>query len=143
MAIVRHTPFDQELSNRRFTDLLDDFFNEAVTSSNNFMPGLDVSETDDQFQVNVELPGMKKEDIDVSLENNRLTVSGERSFEKEHDKNGTKYHRVESRYGAFERSVQLPDNVDAESIEAAYEDGILKISIDKSEDKVRKQIEIK
>jgi len=142
MAIIRHTPFDQDLSNRRFSDLLDDFFNEAVTSSNNFIPGLDVSETDDQFLVNVELPGMKKEDIDVSLEDNRLTVSGERSFEKEHD-NGTKYHRVESRYGTFERTVQLPDNVDSESVSATYQDGILNISINKSENKVRKQIEIK
>jgi len=140
MAIIRHTPFDQDLSNRRFSDLLDDFFNEAVTSSNNFIPGLDVSETDDQFLVNVELPGMKKEDIDVSLDNGRLSISGERKFEKE--EGGKKFHRVETRYGSFNRSFQLPDNVDEESINATYESGILNISIDKSEDKVKKKIEI-
>jgi len=140
MTLIKHTPFDRDLSTRRFSDLLDDFFNEAVTTSNTFVPGIDVSETDDQFLVNVELPGMKKDDIDVSIENNRLTISGERKFKEE--ENGVKFHRVESRYGSFTRTIQLPDNVESDSITANYEDGILNISVDKSEDKVRKKIEI-
>jgi len=140
MTLIKHTPFDRDLSTRRFSDLLDDFFNEAVTTSNTFVPGIDVSETDDQFLVNVELPGMKKDDIDVSIENNRLTISGERKFKEE--ENGVKFHRVESRYGSFTRTIQLPDNVESDSITANYEDGILNISVDKSKDKVRKKIEI-
>ena len=140
MAITRYTPFDRELSTRRFSDLLDDFFNEAVSSSNAFVPGIDISETDDQFQVQVELPGMERDDIEVSLENSVLTVNGERKFEEK--ENGKKFHKVESHYGTFSRSVQLPENVDADSVDAHYKDGILHISIDKSEDKVRKKIEI-
>ena len=140
MAITRYTPFDRELSTRRFSDLLDDFFNEAVSSSNAFVPGIDISETDDQFQVQVELPGMERDDIEVSLENNVLTINGERKFEEK--ENGKKFHKVESHYGTFSRSVQLPENVDADSVDAHYKDGILHISIDKSEDKVRKKIEI-
>jgi len=140
MAITRYSPFDRQLSTRRFSDLLDDFFNEAVSSSNAFVPGIDISETDDQFQVAVELPGMERDDIEVSLENNILSVSGERKFEEK--ENGKKYHKVENHYGAFTRSVQLPDNVDSDSVDARYEDGILHINVDKSEDKVRKKIEI-
>lgn len=140
MAIVRYRPVNRELSNRRFSDLLDDFFTDAVSSSNAFVPAIDVSETDDQFLVTVELPGMKKENIDVSLENNLLSISGERKQEDETE--NVKYHRVESRYGSFTRTIQLPDNVDNDSVSATYSDGVLNISIAKAEDKVRRQIEI-
>jgi HSP20 family protein len=142
MALVRFQPFDRDLSTRNFSDLLDDFFNEAVGQQGRgkFMPGMDVSETDDQYQVSFELPGMKKEDINISLEDGLLTVSGERKMEE--DSNGKKFHRIERRYGEFTRSIQLPDNVDSDSVKASYHDGLLDITIDKSEDKVKKQIEI-
>jgi len=140
MAILRQNPIDRELSNRRFSDLLDDFFNDAVATSNSFVPGIDISETDTQFLIEAELPGLKKENIDVSLENNQLTISGERSFKKED--NGTKYHRVESKYGSFSRTVRLPENIDSDSVNATYENGILNISLDKNEEKIRKQITI-
>lgn len=141
MAITRFNRPESDLMSKRFSDIMDEFFNDAVkTRRSTFVPSIDVSETEDQFLITAELPGMDKEDIDISLENNRLSISGERSFEKE-DK-GKKYHRVESSYGSFERSFQLPDNVDEESISATYEDGLLNINIDKSEDKVKKQIEI-
>lgn len=141
MAITRFNRPEQDIMSKRFSDIMDEFFNDAVrTRRDTFVPSIDVSETEDQFLISAELPGMNKEDIDISLENSRLSISGERSFEKE-DK-GKKYHRVESSYGSFERSFQLPDNVDAESISASYENGVLNISIDKSEEEVKKQIEI-
>jgi HSP20 family protein len=120
---------------------MDEFFNDAVRSKRDtFVPGIDISETDDQFLISAELPGMDKDDIEISLENRQLSISGERKFEKKED--GKKFHRVETRYGSFNRSFQLPDNVDEESIEATYENGLLNISIDKAEDKVKKKIEI-
>lgn len=126
---------------KRFSDIMDEFFNDAVnTRRNNFMPSINISETDDQFLISAELPGMNKEDITIDLENSRLTISGERSFHNKEE--GKKFHRVETQYGSFNRSFQLPDNVDEESIEASYEDGLLHISIKKDEEKVKKQIEI-
>ncbi|MGD8427474.1 MAG: Hsp20/alpha crystallin family protein [Balneolaceae bacterium] len=127
---------------KRFSDIMDEFFNDAVSARrDNFVPNIDISETDTQFLISAELPGMKKDDIDISLENSRLSISGERSFENEEE--GKKFHRVETKYGSFNRSFQLPDNVDETSIQAKYEDGLLNITIDKSEEKVKKQIEIK
>lgn len=141
MALTRYNRPESDLMSKRFSDIMDEFFNDAVkTRRNTFVPSIDVSETEDQFLISAELPGMDKDNINISLENGRLSISGERTFEKE-DK-GKKFHRVESSYGSFERSFQLPDNVDEESISATYENGLLNISIDKSEDKVKKQIEI-
>lgn len=126
---------------KRFSDIMDEFFNDAVNARrDSFVPSIDISETDNQFLISAELPGMEKDDIDISLENNRLAITGERSFENE--EKGKTFHRIETQYGSFERSFQLPDNVDQESIQATYEDGLLNITIDKSEDKVKKQIEI-
>lgn len=140
MTLMRYSR-PNNLMSKRFSDIMDEFFNDAVNNRrDSFVPSIDISESDDQFLISAELPGMKKEDINISLENNRLSISGERSFEKE-DK-GKKYHRVETSYGSFERSFQLPDNIDEESIKASYDNGLLNISIDKSEDKVKKQIEI-
>ena len=126
---------------KRFSDIMDEFFNDAVnTRRDNFVPGIDIAETENQFEISAELPGMKKEDINISLDNSRLTISGERSLKEEEE--GKTFHRVETSYGSFNRSFQLPDNVDEESIRASYEDGLLNITIAKREDKVKKQIEI-
>lgn len=141
MTLVRYNRPNRDLMSRNFSDIMDEFFNDAVRSNRDtFVPGIDISETDDQFLISAELPGMDKEDIEISLENRQLSISGERKFEKKED--GKKFHRVETRYGSFNRSFQLPDNVDEESIEATYENGLLNISIDKAEDKVKKKIEI-
>lgn len=141
MTLVRYNRPNRDLMSRNFSDIMDEFFNDAVRSKRDtFVPGIDISETDDQFLISAELPGMDKDDIEISLENRQLSISGERKFEKKED--GKKFHRVETRYGSFNRSFQLPDNVDEESIEATYENGLLNISIDKAEDKVKKKIEI-
>jgi len=141
MTLVRYNRSGNDVMSKRFSDMMDEFFNDAVSARRkSFVPSIDVSETDDQFHITAELPGMKKEDINISLENGRLSISGERSFEKEEE--GKTFHRVETQYGSFSRSFQLPDNVSEESIKATYEDGLLNIAIDKSEDKVKRQIEI-
>lgn len=126
---------------KRFSDIMDEFFNDAVANRQRFSPGIDVSETEKQYIIDVGLPGVDKKDIEINLENNRLTISGERKLEKE--ENGKQYHRVETHYGSFSRSFQLPDNVKEESVNATYKDGILNITIDKSEEKLKKQIKIK
>lgn len=141
MTLVRYNRPNRNVRSKNFSDIMDEFFNDVVRSNrDSFVPGIDISETDEQFLISAELPGMKKEDIEISLDNGRLSISGERKFEKEEE--GKKFHRVETSYGSFNRSFQLPDNVDEESIEATYENGLLNISINKAEDKVKKKIEI-
>lgn len=141
MTIIKYNRPGRDLGTSRFSDIMDEFFNDIVkTGRDNFVPGIDISETENQFLITAELPGMKKEDIDISLENRRLTISGERKFENE--EKGKTFHRVETSYGSFNRSFQLPDNVDENSVSASYENGLLNISIDKDEEKVKKQIEI-
>ncbi|HBQ59411.1 MAG TPA: heat-shock protein Hsp20, partial [Balneolaceae bacterium] len=83
------------------------------------------SETDNSFEIEVALPGMKKDDINIDLDNGRLTISGERTFENE--ESNKNYHRLESGFGSFSRSFQLPDSIDEESINAKYENGVLDI----------------
>ncbi|MEX0646442.1 MAG: Hsp20/alpha crystallin family protein [Balneolaceae bacterium] len=142
MTIMKYAQPETDLFGKRFSDIMDEFFNDAVANRRStFTPGIDVSETEKQFIVDVELPGMEKKDIDLNIENNRLTISGERKFEKE--ENNKQYHRVESHYGSFSRTLQLPESVNPDSVKASYKDGILNISIDKSEEKLKKQIEIK
>lgn len=141
MTLMRYTRPNKTATSKNFSDIMDEFFNDVVNDRrDNFVPSIDISETEDQFQISAELPGMSKDNIDISLENGRLAISGERSFKNEEQ--NKKYHRVETKYGSFERSFQLPDNVDEESISATYENGLLNISIQKSESKVKKQIEI-
>jgi HSP20 family protein len=142
MALIRYSQPQNEIFGKRFSDIIDEFFNDAVaTRQSAFAPSIDISETEKQFLIDVELPGVNKDDIEVNLENGRLTISGERKFESE--ENGKQYHRVESHYGSFTRSFQLPENVDDKSISASYKDGILNITIDKSEEKMKKQIKVK
>ncbi len=141
MTLIRHNRPDADVFDKRFSDILDDFFKDAVsTRQNGFTPRIDIVETETGFELEVQLPGIKKEDINVNIENNVLSVSGERKFDDKQE--GKKFHRVESRFGAFNRTVQLPDNIDPESVKASYKDGILSIAIDKSEKKSSKQIKI-
>ncbi len=142
MALARYRQPQTDIFGKNFSDIMDEFFNDAVaTRKNTFAPKIDISETEKQYVIDVALPGMRKEDINLDLEKGRLTISGERKFEQED--NGKTYHRVESHYGSFTRSFQLPDDVKEDTINASYKDGILNVSIDKSEEKMKKQIDIK
>ncbi len=96
---------------------------------NEWVPAVDVYEDKENIVIEVEVPGMKEEDLKVTLENNTLTISGERKFEKEEkDKN---YYRMERAYGSFSRSFMLPENVDTKGIKAKYKDGVLILTLPK------------
>ncbi|MCH2450152.1 MAG: Hsp20/alpha crystallin family protein [Gracilimonas sp.] len=141
MALIKYSRPNVDLQSKNFSDILDEFFNESLNyRRDSFMPSVDISETETNFEVSVALPGMNKEDINVDLDNSRLSISGERTFEEEEE--GKNYHQVESKFGSFNRSFQLPDSIDEESIEAKYENGVLTITIAKNEEKVKKQIKI-
>lgn len=96
-----------------------------------FSPAVDVHEDKESIVVRAELPGVKREEIDVSVDGNVLTLKGERKFEKEEE--GKRYHRVERAYGSFVRFFQLPTTVDSEKIEAKLADGILTLRIPKKD----------
>jgi HSP20 family protein len=104
-------------------------------------PALDAHEDKDKFSVVVEIPGMKKEDINVSVHDGVLTVSGERKYEK--DTKEDTVHRCERFYGKFSRSITLPAVVRADKVSAVYKDGVLTLEIPKAEEAKPKTIEIK
>jgi len=104
-------------------------------------PAVDIAEHDDGYLVKVELPGVNKDDVKLTLENNILTMRGEKKLEKETKKEN--YHRVERSYGTFQRSFTLPAAVKAEKIDASYKDGILTVLLPKAEEAKPKQIEVK
>jgi len=107
---------------------------------NQWAPALDLYEDKDNVFVKAELPGMKKEEIDVSLHDNALTISGERKFEQKQE--DAENYRSERFFGRFSRSVTLPIIVEGDKVEAAYKDGILTITLPKSEKAKPKQIEV-
>jgi HSP20 family protein len=106
-----------------------------------WVPSVDVSETDGEYQIKAEIPDVRKEDVKVTLEDGVLTIQGARKQEKE-DK-GKKYHRVERTYGSFVRSFTLPDLVDEEKVKAEFKDGVLNLQLPKSEKAKPKAIEVK
>src|SRR5579864_1565885 len=105
-----------------------------------FTPPVDVYEDDHNLVLKLEVPGLNEEDLKVSLENNTLTVTGERKFEKEEKEEN--FHRIERRYGTFTRTFRLPTTVDTESVEAGYDKGILKVTLAKRAEAKPKQIKI-
>jgi HSP20 family protein len=104
-------------------------------------PALDISERKDAYLVTVELPGLKPEDLDITMEDGLLTIQGERHFTQESSEQ--QYHRVERRYGAFRRSITLPAHVTAEGIQASVEDGVLQILVPKAEEAKPKRIQVR
>ena len=105
-------------------------------------PTLDLFDDKDNFLVNVELPGMKKEDIDLSIHDGVLTISGERKHEHTEGKEGETSYRSERYFGRFQRSVTLPALVDASKVKASYKDGILTVTLPKSEEAKPKHISV-
>jgi len=105
-----------------------------------WLPPVDLKEEETRYVVDVELPGLKKEDIEVHLENGVLTIRGERRFEKDTQKEN--YHRIERAYGKFSRSFSLPTRVNPEGISAQYRDGVLQVIVPKAEESKPKKIAI-
>src|SRR3974390_2181851 len=112
---------------------------EALTAGA-FMPPVDIYEDEHSIQLKLEVPGIDEKDLDVKVENNTLTITGERKFEKEEKEEN--FRRVERRYGSFTRSFTLPNTVNTEDINASYENGVLKIQLAKRAEAKPKQIKV-
>ena len=131
-TMIRRSPFDvfaPFLASRGW----DDWLRASGEEDGDRMitPALDVYEDEDAYTVTTELPGLKKDDIDITIEDGVLSISGEKKFE--HEERKQSYHRVERRYGTFRRSVSLPSGVDTEKADATMTDGVLKVVLPKSE----------
>jgi HSP20 family protein len=145
MAITRWRPFRDLMSVQdEMNRLFDDLFGRPVMrrdwTEEAWCPCVDVSETKDSVIINTEIPGMPRDDVKVSIQDNVLTLSGEKKQEKE--EKDANYHRMERSYGSFSRSFTLPTSVKADKVKAAYKDGILRITLPKSEEVKPKQIPI-
>ena len=145
MPIVRWNPEKSIFSLRSDMDrLFDNFFADRpdqLQSYSDITPTVDVEETDQEFLITAEIPGIKKDDIKITFENNYLTISGEKKVKKERkDEN---FHHMERRYGKFSRTLGIPAGVMLDKIEAEYEQGVLHIKIPKAEEAKPKQIEVK
>jgi len=146
MTITRYDPFRdlrnlQEEVNRLFTGNLSRAFDDEGIARGSWSPSVDIYENKDQIVLEAELPGMKREDFDLSIENNVVTLRGERHFEKKDEADN--YHRVERAYGNFTRSFTLPNTVTAEGATADYRHGVLRVTIPKREETKARRIEIK
>ncbi|WP_447980549.1 Hsp20/alpha crystallin family protein [Candidatus Nitrospira bockiana] len=104
-------------------------------------PDVDITETDAEYVIHAELPGLKKDDVKITLQDGVLTLQGERKYEKE--EKGRRYHRVERSYGRFMRSFTMPDSIDESKVSAEFKDGVLQIHVPKSEKAKPKAIEVK
>jgi|SRR6266404_2460964 len=113
---------------------------DELTTSGSFVPAVDVYDDEHNLVLKMEVPGVDQKDIDIRLENNTLTVRGERNFEKEEKEEN--FHRIERRYGTFSRSFTLPNSVDTEKVNANYENGVLKIALAKRAEAKPKQIKV-
>lgn len=144
MAIVKFSPSRSIFGLRSDMDrVLDNFLRDwdLPESYSESFPSMDIEETESEFIVTAEIPGMKKEDIKITFENNYLSISGEKKAKK--DLNRDNFHQIERRYGKFSRSVGIPSGVMLDKINAEYEHGILQVHIPKAEEAKPKQIEVK
>ena len=146
-AMTRWTPAGELLRDRFdrvFNDMLGDVFAPFVSedvADRRWTPAVDVRESGDALTLTVELPGLRKEDVQITLENNILSLSGERKFEKETEEEN--YHRIERAYGSFSRSFTLPANVKADQVAATFQDGLLTISLPKVEEAKPRKVDIR
>jgi HSP20 family protein len=145
MALIRWTPFRSVLTMRDEMDrILDDFYGRMAPMGEGFegdwCPSMDVAEADGKIVATVELPGLDKDDIKLSVHDDVLTVTGEKKQEKKETEHNV--HRIERKYGYFKRSIALPSGVDSENVKATFKDGVLEVTLPKLESKKAKEIPI-
>ncbi|MEW6061996.1 MAG: Hsp20/alpha crystallin family protein [Bacteroidota bacterium] len=131
---------------RDMNRMFDEFFRGDILADSSFFnrdwtPAVDVVENDDSYVLKAELPGMSKDDVKITLENNVLTIRGEKKNEME--KKEGNFHRIERSYGVFERSFTIPGTIKANDIDAQYKDGILTLTLPKAEEAKPKLIDVK
>jgi HSP20 family protein len=146
MSITRYDPFRdlrmlQDEVNRLFSSNLSSrSFGDEGIARGAWSPTVDIYENKDQIVLEAELPGMNREDFELSIENNVLTLRGERRFEKRDESDN--YHRVERSYGSFTRSFTLPQTVSPENVAAEYKNGVLRVVLQKREEVKARRIEV-
>jgi HSP20 family protein len=147
MALVRWEPVRELTSlQNEMNRLFNTFFDTPTTGSGNgntlrrWIPPMDLVETEDHFVLKADLPGLDESDVNIEVEDNILTVSGERKAEHEDKREG--YVRVERAYGSFRRSLTLPEGIDAEAVTASFEKGVLEVSIPKPEERKPRKVAI-
>jgi HSP20 family protein len=148
-TLTRFVPFRSPLADvavlqNRLNSIFSDFARtegeQESLAMGSFIPPVDVYEDAQQLVLKLEVPGIKQQDLNVQVENQTLTVKGERKFEK--DEKEENFHRIERRYGSFVRSFTLPQTVDAGSVKANYEHGVLTVSLAKKEAAKPKQVKV-
>src|SRR5216684_6102912 len=145
MSIVRYDPFRdlrtlQDEVNRLFTGNMARAFDDEGIARGSWSPSVDIYENKDHIVLEAELPGMNREDFELTVENNVITLRGERRFEKKDDADN--YHRVERSYGSFSRSFTLPQVVSGDGAAAEYRNGVLRVTLPKREEAKARRIEI-
>jgi HSP20 family protein len=141
MALVRWSPLSELTTLQNdMARLMDTFFTPRTGNGGHWLPAVDVAETDDALVLSFDLPGLNEDDINIELDENVLTVSGQR--ERKHEQKGEGFYRSERRYGSFSRSVALPAGVGEGDISATHENGVLEIRVPKPEEHKPKRIQI-
>jgi HSP20 family protein len=145
MALVRWEPV-RELNtiqgeiNRLFNSFFDTPVAAGEGAGRRWLPAMDLVEADDHYVLRADLPGVSEDDVRLEVEDDVLTISGERTAE--HEQRGEGYHRLERSYGSFSRSLTLPDGVDPEAVQASFERGVLEVRIPKPEQKKPRRVAI-
>lgn len=146
MAITTYfDPFREVNSlQRRLNSLFDDYTRQqgegSALTMGSFVPAVDIYEDENKVSLKLEVPGVRQEELDVQVENNTLTVRGERKLDREEKEEN--FHRIERRYGSFSRSFTLPSTVDTASIKAGYDHGVLRIDLAKKAETKPRQIKV-
>jgi HSP20 family protein len=146
MNLIKWNPFNEleDISNR-----LNQIFGRPAVSAAadqqmlkvaDWTPSVDISETDQAYLIKAEIPEVKKEDVKVTIDDGMITIQGERKMEKE--EKGKKFHRIERSYGSFVRSFRLPDGVDESKVKAEFKDGMINVTLPKSEKAKKKAVEV-
>ncbi len=148
MAITRWKPINAEMRPWWFdtmspiSRMMDEFMaNQRTGDMMAWGPNVDIVENSDNFEIHAELPGVKQEDVNITLDNNVLTLSGEKKQEVKEENKGN-YCRIERSYGRFERSFSLPNTIKAEAVRASFDDGVLRITLPKAEQAKSRTISI-
>ena len=134
MPVMKYTPFSTEIEDfptglRLFQDSISRLFSEPA--SRPWSPAVDIYETENELVLKADVPDVDGKNVGIQIENNTLTLKGERKFEQE--KNGKGFHRIERSYGSFVRAFSLPDTVDPEKVKADYKNGVLTVTVAKKE----------
>ncbi len=143
MALVRWNPVNElDAFQSDLNRLFDGFFGAARTGSGaqRWVPATDLVETEGHYVLRADLPGMSEDDVNIEVQDNVLTISGERRSESEQEHEG--YQRVERAFGRFTRSLSLPSGIDADRIEASFDNGVLEVRVPKPEERKPHRVEI-